>query len=88
LRNACDDVGRDPNTLDVTANVSVAFPDLGKTTPFAKNPLLGTVESLAQAFQRYSESGVAHLIIQHTPSTLPALERLIEVVHLYRNMAR
>ena len=90
LRDACNEVGRDQATLDVTVNVSLAFPDLGDTTtnPFGENPLSGTVESLAQAFQRYSEAGAGHLIVQTTPASLPALERLVEVIRLYRNTAR
>jgi probable F420-dependent oxidoreductase len=88
LRKACTDVGRDPDTLDVTASVSVAFPEFGETKSFAKEPLSGSVESLAKEFNRYAEAGTTHLIIQHTPSSLPALERLIKAARLYRNMAR
>ncbi len=88
LQSACADVGRDPTTLDVTANVSVAFPDLGKTNPYAKEPLSGSVESIVQAFQQYFEAGTTHLIIQPTPAGLPALERLTEIVRLYRSEAR
>jgi alkanesulfonate monooxygenase SsuD/methylene tetrahydromethanopterin reductase-like flavin-dependent oxidoreductase (luciferase family) len=86
MRQACLDEGRDPDTLAVTANVSVAFPDLGEPMPYAENPLQGTVESLAHAFHRYAEAGTAHLIIQYTPRILPALERLIEAVSFYRGM--
>ncbi len=88
VRDASVEVGRDPTTLDVTVSVSVAFPDLGKTNPFAKKPLSGSVESLAQAFQRYFEAGTAHLIIQPTPSSLLALERVAEAARLYRSEAR
>jgi alkanesulfonate monooxygenase SsuD/methylene tetrahydromethanopterin reductase-like flavin-dependent oxidoreductase (luciferase family) len=88
LRKACADVGRDPDTLDVTASVSVVFPEFGETNSFAREPLSGSVESLAKSFKKYADAGTTHLVIQHTPSSLPALERLIEAARLYRNMAR
>lgn len=84
LRSACRQVGREVGAIDITAGVSIAFPDLGKTNSFAKNPLTGSVEYLAQAFEKYAEAGTAHLIIQPTPSTLQALVRLKEAVNLYR----
>lgn len=88
LQEACAEVGRDPDTLDVTANVSIAFPEFGETNSFAKEPLSGSIESLAEEFKRYAEAGTTHLIVQHTPSSLPALERLTEAVHFYRKLAR
>jgi hypothetical protein len=72
----------------MTATASVAFPDLGKPRPFADEPLSGSTEFLAKAFQKYAALGTSHLIIQVTPSTLQALERLVEVVNLYRKMER
>jgi len=87
IQEACSDVGRDPSSLTLTASVTVAFPDLGATRSFADVPLSGSAESLAEAFQRYGELGTSHLIIQVTPSTLNAHERLVEAVNLYRKIA-
>jgi alkanesulfonate monooxygenase SsuD/methylene tetrahydromethanopterin reductase-like flavin-dependent oxidoreductase (luciferase family) len=84
MRDACAEVGRDPTTLGATAGVSVAFPDLGKASPFASEPLVGSIESLAQAFRRYAQAGAAHIILQPTPQTQPALNRVIDAVRLYR----
>jgi alkanesulfonate monooxygenase SsuD/methylene tetrahydromethanopterin reductase-like flavin-dependent oxidoreductase (luciferase family) len=84
LRNACAEEGREIATLGVTASVSVAFPDLGKINPFAQRPLSGSVEQLAQAFQRFADAGVAHLIIQPTPIGRPALERVAKATRLFR----
>ncbi len=88
VQDACAEVGRDPTTLEVTVGVEVAFPDLGKTNPMNENPLSGSVEVLAQAFHGYDEAGTAHLIAHLTPSSLPALERVIEAARLYRSEAR
>ncbi len=86
MHEACKQEGRDPNSLKMTANISVSFPDLGETNPFASEPLSGSNEFLAKAFQKYSELGTSHLIIQVTPSTIQATDRLVEVVNLYRKM--
>lgn len=88
LRKACEDTNRDMNTLDITASVSVSFPDLGKTTPFTFEPITGSIENIAREFQKYEELGTAHLVVQYTPSTLAGLERLIGVVKFFRKMKR
>ena len=87
IQNACAEVGRDPTTLEVTVGVEVAFPDLGQTKPMNKNPLFGSVEVMVQAFHGYAEAGTAHLITHLTPSSMPALERVIEAARLYRRNA-
>jgi hypothetical protein len=87
IRNACAEVGRDPTTLEVTVGLEVAFPDLGKTKPMNEKPLSGSVEVLVQAFHGYEEAGTAHLIAHLTPSSLPALERVIKAARLYRSEA-
>ena len=87
IHNACAEVGRDPTTLEVTVGVEVAFPDLGKTNPMNEKPLSGSVEVMAQAFHGYDEAGTAHLIAHLTPSSMPALERVIEAARLYRSNA-
>lgn len=85
LQGACAEVGRDPATLDVTVGVSVAFPDLGETSPMVQKPLTGPAETLAEAFRGYAELGASHLMIHLTPSTLPAMARLAQAARLYRN---
>jgi len=87
MQKACNEVGRDPNTLGMTASVSIVFPDLGRTRSFADEPLSGTLDFLAESFKRYAELGTSHLIIQVTPSTLKALEQLVEAVNIYRKFA-
>jgi alkanesulfonate monooxygenase SsuD/methylene tetrahydromethanopterin reductase-like flavin-dependent oxidoreductase (luciferase family) len=87
LRKACIEANRDPYTLEVTASVSIAFPELGKANPFSENPLTGPVEAVAEAFQRYAESGINHLILQPTPQGLPTLNRVVDAVNLYRRTA-
>jgi probable F420-dependent oxidoreductase len=85
VRDACAEVGRNPATLEVTAGVQVAFPELGETDTWTDKPLLGSPEVMAQAFHNYDEAGVSHLIVAMTPSNLTAQERLAEAVRLYRS---
>jgi probable F420-dependent oxidoreductase len=84
MHNACAEEGRDPGSIDVTVGVSVSFPDLGTVQPFASQPLTGSISVLAEAFRLYADAGAAHLILQTTPQTVPALNRVIDAVRLYR----
>ncbi len=85
IHAACEDEGRDPATLDVTVGVQTVFPDLGEVDSWAKEPLTGSTEELAQALQEYEKTGANHLIISLSPFGLPALERLAAAVRLYRD---
>lgn len=84
MRNACTDEDRDPSTLTVTVGISIAFPELGECKSFADEPLSGSVDELAKAFSAYEAAGADHLIINISPYGLPALERVAEATHLYR----
>jgi len=87
IHNACAEVGRDPATIDVTVGVQVSYPDLGETNHITEKPLSGSAPELARAFHDYEKAGAAHLIIHHTPSSLPALERVAEAARLYHSEA-
>ncbi|MFN2135005.1 MAG: LLM class flavin-dependent oxidoreductase [Candidatus Promineifilaceae bacterium] len=86
IQAACAEVGRDPDTLAITAGVQVAYPDLGPTNYFTEKPLGGPAEVLAEAFQAYAALGVAHVIVHLTPPTLAGVERLAAAVTLYRQL--
>ena len=86
MRKACEYADRDLDTLGITVSVSVAFPEVGETHPFTPEPITGSVEDIAKAFQEYEELGTSHLIVQYTPSTTAGLERLIAAVKLYQGM--
>jgi alkanesulfonate monooxygenase SsuD/methylene tetrahydromethanopterin reductase-like flavin-dependent oxidoreductase (luciferase family) len=87
MKQACEQEGRDPSSLGMTASVSVTFPELGEPSPFAEDPVTGSIETLAQALRRYSDLGTSHLIVQVTPWTLESLDRFIEVVDFFRRQA-
>jgi probable F420-dependent oxidoreductase len=58
---ACEAVGRDPATLEVTIGVHVATPMEGIEFDPAK-VLTGTPEEVAAGLRAYAESGVSHVI--------------------------
>ena len=84
VKAACEKAGRDPATLTITAGISVANPDLGSPRPFAREPLSGSAGELAAAFRAYEAAGISHLIVQTTPTSPAALDRLIAAVAAYR----
>lgn len=86
---ACEEAGRDPATLGVTALIGLWFPDLQPDKPgYADQPLTGTPQQLAEAMHGYAQLGVQHIIFQSAPYTQEALQRLTEALQLYRHAAQ
>lgn len=84
---ACQEVGRDPATLGVTALIGLWFPDLQANQPsFLDKPLTGTPQEIAEAMRGYADLGVQHIMFQCEPYTPEAIHRLTEALHLYRAM--
>jgi probable F420-dependent oxidoreductase len=83
LRAMCEQVGRDPATLEVTAAVSVAYPDLGQKSRTAAF-LSGTPEQIADGLRGYPDLGVGHVIVEVTPFTPAAIDRFAAAVHQFR----
>ncbi len=82
IRAACALEGRAPETLQVTASVGIGYPDLGPVT--VRSGLTGTPEHVAEALRGYADLGVAHVMIEFSPYTESALERLASAVRLFR----
>jgi alkanesulfonate monooxygenase SsuD/methylene tetrahydromethanopterin reductase-like flavin-dependent oxidoreductase (luciferase family) len=88
FKAACDQAGRDPATLGITAFIGVWFPDLQERKPgFDDRPLVGGPQDIAAAMHGYAELGVEHIMFQLAPSTEPARERLTEALQIYRASA-
>jgi probable F420-dependent oxidoreductase len=83
MRAACGAISRDPETLQLTACVSLAYPDLGTVAP--RQPALsGTPERIADALHGYASLGVAHVMIEFAPYSMPALDRFADAVDQFR----
>ena len=83
MRAACRAEGRDPATLGITASVAVAYPDLGSIGTFSQY-LTGSAEQVAQALHGYAALGVDQIMVEFSPYTPAALERLAEAVQRFR----
>jgi alkanesulfonate monooxygenase SsuD/methylene tetrahydromethanopterin reductase-like flavin-dependent oxidoreductase (luciferase family) len=85
LREACEAEGRDPDSIELTVGVNVAFPDLGEVPEGAADPqmyLSGSIEEVATGLRAYQERGVHHVMTQITPHTPEAIEWLGRAAHL------
>jgi alkanesulfonate monooxygenase SsuD/methylene tetrahydromethanopterin reductase-like flavin-dependent oxidoreductase (luciferase family) len=85
ISTACREVGRDPETLGVTALIGLWFSDLQEKQPGAfDKPLTGSAEQLAAAMRGYAQLGLQHIMFQVAPYTAEARKRLAEALQLYR----
>jgi alkanesulfonate monooxygenase SsuD/methylene tetrahydromethanopterin reductase-like flavin-dependent oxidoreductase (luciferase family) len=87
LETACADVGRDPKTLETTAGVTIAFPDLIENDPPANDPdrvLIGTPEEIAAGLREYDALGVGHAICIVNPMTEAGFARFADVLKAYK----
>lgn len=84
LQVACAEVGRDPTTLAITAQIRVAYPEIATPPSWMGTYLSGSNEEIAVAIQRFEELGISHLMIQFGPDSMPALTHLAEAMNLYR----
>ncbi len=65
LEAAEAEVGRDPSSLETTAAINVAFPDLGAVPAEASDPakyLSGSVDAIAAGLRGFAEAGVGHVM--------------------------
>src|SRR5262249_42159094 len=87
LAQACAEVGRDPATLAVTAELKVAYPDLAPAPPlFADRYATGSAEDVAATFHAFDEAGFATLMCTCLPNTPQGVERLGAALEIYRRV--
>lgn len=87
LSRALEAEKRDPATLELTAGVNVAFPELGdapEESNDAQRYLSGSVEEVAAGFRAYRNRGFAHLSIMVSPHTVAAMHLLGQAAALSR----
>ena len=92
LREAVDEAGRDPETLDETVGVTVRFPDLAPADDSDEAPdparvLTGSAADVAAGLRAYEEIGIRHVICSLDPAVPAAMERLGEALVLSREGA-
>ncbi|PYM62885.1 MAG: LLM class F420-dependent oxidoreductase [Candidatus Rokuibacteriota bacterium] len=85
LADACTEVGRDPATLAITAELKVAYPDLAPPPPlFGDRYATGSADEMAATLSSFAEAGFTHLMCTCIPSTPQGLERLSASLRAYR----
>ena len=72
----------------LTVSVSVAYPDLGPRTGPGARSLSGSPEEVGAALAGYAVLGVSHLMVDFSPHTPAALERVAEAVQHARSRPR
>jgi alkanesulfonate monooxygenase SsuD/methylene tetrahydromethanopterin reductase-like flavin-dependent oxidoreductase (luciferase family) len=80
---ACNEVGRDPATLERTASVLVDFinrPDAppAPDRPLAKDatPIVGSPDEIAAQLRAFADEGISHIQIWTNPRTVEGVEKL------------
>jgi len=87
LEAAAAEVGRESASLEITASVNVAFPDLGVVPADADDPakyLGGSVEAIAAGLRGFDEAGVGHVMGWLYPLTAESLARFAAAAALAR----
>ena len=88
MKAACAEVGRDPASLEVTARVTVAFPDIGQPPHWMDSYLSGSEPEIATTIEQYEALGVTHLMFHCSPFDTKSLTRLASAMDLYRHNTR
>lgn len=83
LRAACDDVGRDFDSMKVTGGVTIGYPDLGTLPKWMETPdsyITGSADEVATRLREYQAEGVDHMLTNLYPFTPAAIARYSEAV--------
>jgi hypothetical protein len=87
MDQACNEIERDPTTLEVTAGLNVAFPELGSTPDNvgdAAKFIAGGVTDVAAGLKAYADAGVGHVICNLYPLNTASIGRLAEAAKTAR----
>ena len=87
LEEACKEVGRDINTLPITATVALALPELGEVTHVVEHAFSGSAQEIAAVLHGYAVQGVQQVMFEVLTYTPAALTRLTEALHIFRGQA-
>jgi alkanesulfonate monooxygenase SsuD/methylene tetrahydromethanopterin reductase-like flavin-dependent oxidoreductase (luciferase family) len=86
---ACEEVGRDPQTLEVTVGIQVGFPELEplpESVDVPEKVLKGSPEEIAQGLKAFADLGVAHVICNCMPATHESVAEMAKALAVYREM--
>ncbi len=88
MQNACQHVGRDPQTLGITVLLNAHYPKLMPLPDGVDNqPLSGTPSQIARSMLAYEQAGVEHIMFHLLPYHPSAMRKLEQALHLYRQLS-
>lgn len=88
LFEACQQVGRDPATLGVTAMIYVHYSKMAPLPEGLDNPpLSGSPTQIARAMVAYEQAGVEHVMFHLIPYKPAAIRKFEEALHIYRQLS-
>ena len=88
MLEACQETGRDPRTLGVTAMIALHYPKLAPSPEgFDYPPLFGTPTQVARAMLGYEEAGVEHIMFHLIPYKPEAIRKLEDALRIYHQLS-
>ena len=82
LLEACQKVGRDPATIEVTVGTAVELLAPGQQPKPGNEWITGSAEQIAEELHAFAEVGVTHLIISFEPEGVASIERFARVLEI------
>ena len=77
---ACQEVGRDPATLALTAGTFARILAPGETRPEGETGICGEADEVAEAISGFAQVGVKHLVVIVSPGDVTGVERFGKVI--------
>jgi len=88
LVEACQEMGRDPTSIGITALLYVHYPKMITLPEGMDNPpLSGTPSQIARAMLAYEQAGLEHLMFHVLPYKPAAIHKLEQALHLYHQLS-
>jgi alkanesulfonate monooxygenase SsuD/methylene tetrahydromethanopterin reductase-like flavin-dependent oxidoreductase (luciferase family) len=85
LRRACDEVGRDPDEIALTAGVSVSYPDTVVPSPTrGRGDNEGRPADVAERLADFADAGFSEVMAWLGPMNERGLDRLAEAAQIFR----
>jgi alkanesulfonate monooxygenase SsuD/methylene tetrahydromethanopterin reductase-like flavin-dependent oxidoreductase (luciferase family) len=82
ILEACQKVGRDPATLEVTVGTGVDLLAPGQQPKADSKWITGSAEHIAEELRAFAQAGVTHLIVSLEPEGVASIEQFARVLDI------